>query len=100
MTASASAGCWRSARCRICGVYGPASKPSPTSRRMRADRSASRSLCVARAMAWCRAWSAIRASARLLAPLYRSTAALIAAMSLGSRRSAAVRAMSDSVRRR
>jgi hypothetical protein len=67
---------------------------------MRADRSARRSLCVARAIAWCRAWSAIRASARLPASVYRSTAALIAAMSLASRRSAAVRAMSDSIRRR
>ena len=64
MTASASSGCWCRARCRTSAVYGSASKPRLTSRRILALRSTRRALCVARAIAWCSAWSASREASR------------------------------------
>jgi hypothetical protein len=82
------------------GVYGSASKPRPTSRRIRADSSVSRELCVARAIAWCSAWSASREASRPAACAYAPTARRIVSMSSADRRSAAVRAICCSMSRR
>src|SRR6266496_607381 len=72
-------------------------EPRLTGRRIRVLRSTRCRLCVAVAIARCRAWSATRQASLLSALAYASTALRMAATSLSSRRSAAVRAIIRSI---